>query len=140
MNESQSPDPSGSTTQRERWQQHRALFKRVVEMYEKVRTLPAVVCSDPDEDNAKRSIPWTPDACHFQIDVEHAIKAAIGNRYGADELWRAWENLQDNPDVIGVSEKRLIALAGPIFSARGLEPKFYFRHIKRGSALSRRNA
>jgi hypothetical protein len=128
-----------TVSQRERWKEYKSLFGRVAETYGKVRNLPPTVSSTIDDDPTSHSCKWTPQSCHFQIDVEHAIRDAIGDRADTEELYDAWERLVESMDIIGSLERTLIERAGKLFKIRGLEPRDYFRpaHI---SANSRRRA
>lgn len=126
-----STDPArlGSTTnRREHWREYSDLVLSVAETYERIRNLPAVVAFNPDPNPESQSHKWTPLSCDFQIDVEHALAAAIRNN---SALLGAWNNLLDNPDVIGPNEQRLIQRAGPVFAERGLWPRQYFTIIRR---------
>ena len=81
----------------------------------------------------------TPESIEFSADVENAVRYAARNQRDAEALMQAWERLCMDADVIDTVQARFIKRAGPIFAARGLHPKKYFRHIrrKRGEKVTR---
>lgn len=119
-------------------EQNRVLVTAVARAYREAKELPVMCASSYDPAPITRSKRWTPDICHFIVDVEHAV-AKITNKPDKDVLLAAWTRLQKDDAVIGKDGARLIKLAAPIFSARGLHPAAYFRHMRRGSVSQRTN-
>lgn len=112
------------------WQ--RRLVLKVVQVYAELRFAEPIVSSNPDPSPGTRSQKWTPDGCHYRVDIEHAIRDAIANQPDKNELRAAWERLQEDASTIREDATKLIHLLAPIIDKRGLEPHDYFTRVRRG--------
>ena len=126
------PAPQRSTTsQSDRWQEHRYLVQQVATAYEQLSYLPALTVHPYEPLSEQRSHIRNAESVEFGVDVDNAIRDAVKGQPDAPALIEAWKRLCLDPNVIGVAERRFIQRAGPIFAARGLRPKQYFVRIHR---------
>jgi hypothetical protein len=103
----------------------REIVLNVARAYRTCKELPPIVAINHDATH--RSNRWTPDSCHFVIDVEHGLAYAIAEKVDEEALRGAWERLQGEDSVTDKTTERLIKFVGPVFDRRGLHPAAYFR-------------
>lgn len=117
------------TSAAERWAEHRRLVMLVVAGYRTVCDLEPVIAFNPNEESRRRTNRWSPDSCHYKVDVENTIRRVIEAKPEIERpaLWDAWKHLLTDDCHIGANEQRLIRLlAGPYYTKR-LHPGLYFR-------------
>ena len=119
-------------------EQNRLLVTTVARAYREAKELPVICAGSFDPAPVARSKKWTPEICHFIVDVENAIAKVTTNKPDKDALLAAWDRLQEEDAVIGRDGARFIRLAAPILHTRGLHPAAYFRVIRHGSASIRK--
>ena len=119
------------------WEWDRCLVLAVAEAYVKVKDLPVLCAVDFDPAPVTHSRRWSPDSCHFCVDVGHAVRDALKNQPDAVELEAAWERLLEDSTVVKKTGAKLITRLARVFDARGLHPARYFKTIRRGSPNKR---
>jgi len=126
-------------TKRELLTQQRDLFNRVVSAYVQVRGYPVLCAVDPDHDPISRSRKWTPQFCHYLIDVQNGTTDSLKDldpEHQA-ELQAAWLSLAAGEDVEPSLAERVYSRCARFYKARGLDPGLYFRPSHcRGKAAS----
>jgi hypothetical protein len=120
------------TPARERWAEQQRLVGVVVAAYRAVFDLEPIAAFNMDPDSSRNANLWTPESCHFKVDVENTVRRVIESKPEADRsaLWEAWGNLLMDDAKIGKHEERLIKAIAPKFFANKLHPSLYFRPNK----------
>jgi hypothetical protein len=116
---------------------NKSLVVSVARAYREAKELPAIAAINYDPNPTTQSRKWTPESCHFTLDVENAVFHALRNSSYKRELRATWEHLQDESNMAKRDARSLIRLLAPIFAARGLSPERYFQRIRYGSAKRR---
>ena len=117
------------TSAAERWAEQRRLVFLVLSAYKAVCSLSIVVAFNCDQESRSRLNRWSPNSCHFKVDVENTVRRVIEGKPESERpvLWTAWSNLLTDDCHIGTVEQRLIRLlAGQMFRKQ-LHPGLYFR-------------
>ena len=117
------------TSAGERFAEQRRLVMLVVTAYRAVQDLSVIVAFNHDEASRIRTNKWSPDSCHYKVDVENTVRRVIESKPETERpaLWAAWNNLLADDSKLGSSEQRLIRLlAGPMYTKK-LHPGLYFR-------------
>jgi len=119
----------GWSSAKERWAEQRRLVCLVATAYRSVCDLEPVVAFNPDPETRGRSNRWSPDSCHYKVDVENTVRRVILSKPEVErpELWAAWSNLVTDGSKIGVAEQRLIRLLYGVVYTKKLHPGIYFR-------------
>lgn len=130
-------DHSGNLTQREIFSLQMKLVEAVARCYLITRDLPVLSSSDYDPIPAARSRRWTPDSCHYIVDVENTVRRALKGKPDEGELRDTWQALLDREGVAGKTDERLVRILGPVFRRNRLDPADYFRTIRKGSPQRR---
>jgi hypothetical protein len=120
--------------QREAQAEDRSLFMNVVDAYLSIRGLPVLCAMNLDED-APRPRKWTPQSCHFIVDVENATAAAL-----KDPIEQAaWFELASGGTAPAAVALRVISRCARFYRARSLSPESYFRPpMRRGHSATAR--
>lgn len=114
----------------ERWEAQRRLVGIVIVAYRAVRDLEPVVAFNADPGSRSRRNKWSPDSCHYKVDVENTVRRLIEANSEAERpaLWNAWNNLlADDDGKLGNSELKLIRLLSGPFYTKQLHPGLYFK-------------
>ena len=118
------------TSAGERWAEQRRLVMLVVAAYRAVQTLEPVIACNPIPESRSRTNRWSPDSCHYKVDVENTARRVIEARPANERpaLWGAWNNLlTDDDGKFGKNEQRLIRLLSGQMYLKKLHPGLYFR-------------
>jgi len=117
------------TSAAERWAEQKRLVLLVIAAYRAVQDLEPVVAFNPDEESRSRTNRWSPDSCHYKVDVENTVRRVIGAKPEDERsaLWAAWNNLLLNDSKIDRDEERLIKILSGSMYTKQLHPGLYFR-------------
>jgi hypothetical protein len=135
MMKSEKPESTAVELAKENtWAWECRLVRDVVKAYRLVRELPVLGAVNPDPAPVTHSRRWSPDSCHFVIDVERCVRDACN---GDSELQASWGHLLENDTTISKADAKLIRRLARLLEARGLHPAKYFRKIHHGSPQRR---
>ena len=116
----------------ERWEEQKRLVLLVIAAYRGVSDLQPIVAFNQDPDRKTHANKWSPDSCHYKVDVQNCVRRIIEAKPESEHsaLWAAWNSLLTDDYEIGNVEQRLIKLlAGQMYRKR-LHPGLYFRRNK----------
>lgn len=107
------------------------LVRAVAQTYDRMKSLSPVIAQNLDETTRNRSLKWSPTSCHYVVDCERQLEAALRGRSDIPELLEAFEGLAEENAPVGEIELRLIRIVAPYLVP--VAPWSYFRPTRRAA-------